>query len=575
MLLNLVTDNRLRLYCLVGGEPTSNAFLVKASLADTICDLKILIINGDQATAFRDVAPKDLILWRVSIPNDNRRSAIKIDALGGKTELNNPRKRLSEEFRESLDDNTYIIVQRPPKGISEFDFLQHVPGAIIGKQQDCGPGMSSCHRAYSLSPLPRPWDILNSVRNMVLDPTPKHKHPQFMEDRIYAPESMLHDLFKHDFGSVKVLPPFAETTQSMGLTYGNPDLVCLRENSDRDLPESVLFPIEIKRPAVLRSGNLVEDYEAQERSGAATGPGDALRQVFGYMRLNGYRYGLLSTYEQTWFLKRGDQDADRDLMVSPTIAFNCSEPTLLQCYLWFIRQADADKRPLDPLPDTEIEKMLNREQRRYDKRRKMGSSNKEKKPIKGSLSSLFGSRKSQSNSKETTRVILPAFDGMKLISHDEHAQTYKASWQGYSVVVKKCDIWNQGPVVEELKHEARVYQALRTIQGRYIPELRIAGVANGMEMMLVTDFAGTDVSQERLDESDQKKIKAALSAIHDLGVIHGDIRSQNILVQRDDPNGRFYFVDFGMSRITANKTELNWEMDVLDSLLRDLAMDRS
>ncbi|KAF9270981.1 hypothetical protein BGZ74_006690, partial [Mortierella antarctica] len=119
--------------------------------------------------------------------------------------------------------------------------------------------------------------------------------------------------------------------------------------------------------------------------------------------------------------------------------------------------------------------MRRNEERRNRKRRKIGKPNKEKKPIKDSLASLFGPRKTRSNSKETTRVILPAFDSMKLISRDEHAQTYKASWQGHSVVVKKCDIWNQGPVVEELKHEARVYQVLRTIQGRYIPELRIAG----------------------------------------------------------------------------------------------------
>lgn len=42
---------------------------------------------------------------------------------------------------------------------------------------------------------------------------------------------------------------------------------------------------------------------------------------------------------------------------------------------------------------------------------------------------------------------------------------------------------------------------LQTIQGRYMPELRIAGVADGMEMMLVTDFVRTDVSQERLPQA--------------------------------------------------------------------------
>ncbi|KAI1288192.1 hypothetical protein EDD11_010051 [Mortierella claussenii] len=159
---------------------------------------------------------------------------------------------------------------------------------------------------------------------------------------------------------------------------------------------------------------------------------------------------------------------------------------------------------------------------------------------------------------------------MKLISHDEHAQTYKASWQGCDVVVKKCDIWNERPVMDELKHEVKVYQVLQNLQGQCIPKLRIAGVADGMEMILVTDFVGTDVSQESLDDSDQHKIRAALAAIHDFGVVHGDIQPQNILVRRDGQDARFYFVDFGSSQIAANKSELQGEKEVLDTLLRNM-----
>jgi tRNA A-37 threonylcarbamoyl transferase component Bud32 len=172
-------------------------------------------------------------------------------------------------------------------------------------------------------------------------------------------------------------------------------------------------------------------------------------------------------------------------------------------------------------------------------------------------------------------VVLPAFDSMELISHDEHAQTYKASWQGCSVVVKKCDIWNERAVAKELKHEARIYQVLRTLQGRCIPKLKIAAVADGMEMVLVIDFVGTDISQVHLDESDKGKIRAALCAIHDLGVVHGDIRPQNILVQHHGSNAIFYFVDFGLSRVTANKNELLQETAILNSLLRNVATTRS
>lgn len=43
-------------------------------------------------------------------------SAITIDALDEKTELNNPRARLFKLFPESSDDNTYIIAQRSLTG---------------------------------------------------------------------------------------------------------------------------------------------------------------------------------------------------------------------------------------------------------------------------------------------------------------------------------------------------------------------------------------------------------------------------------------------------------------------------
>lgn len=192
---------------------------------------------------------------------------------------------------------------------------------------------------------------------------PLNKHPPFMADQKFWPESMLHNLFWHDLGSVKVLPPFAETTQIMRLRHGVPDLVCLKKDSDPGLPDSVLFPIEIKRWVLLWSEDLVHDYQVQLSSGDAKGPVDPVNHVYGYMRLNGYWYGILSTYEQTWFLKQGgDQDADHDLQISPTITFNHSEPTLLQCYLWFIRQANADEQHLVILTETESNQMLKDEQ---------------------------------------------------------------------------------------------------------------------------------------------------------------------------------------------------------------------
>ncbi|KAF9079916.1 hypothetical protein BGX23_002984, partial [Mortierella sp. AD031] len=109
-----MTENRLNLFCLVDGEPQSKAFPVSTSTTATVGELKDLI-KIKQSPDFDDIVANNLTLWRVSISDDNLSSAITADSLDDKTELNNPRTRLSKLFPESPDDNTYIIVQRPPQ----------------------------------------------------------------------------------------------------------------------------------------------------------------------------------------------------------------------------------------------------------------------------------------------------------------------------------------------------------------------------------------------------------------------------------------------------------------------------
>lgn len=164
-------------------------------------------------------------------------------------------------------------------------------------------------------------------------------------------------------------------------------------------------------------------------------------------------------------------------------------------------------------------------------------------------------------------ITIPAFENMELISQGEGARTFRASWKNVDVVVKKGDLWNQRLIVHELEHEERVYRALKKLQGHYIPQMKVAGILNGMEMILVTEFVGTDLCEEQLNSSDRDKIRAALSAIHRLGVLHGDIRPHNIVANRDGQNSQFFFIDFGLSKFTRAKMALEREAEELESLL--------
>ncbi|KAF9274677.1 hypothetical protein BGZ68_000438 [Mortierella alpina] len=109
-----MTDDHLKLFCLVSGEPTSHAFPVKTSADDTIGDLKKLI-KTEKAPRFDDVAADELTLWRVSIPipDDDDELPILLGAINDKKKLG-PATRLSKLFPEEMPEETiHIFVQRP------------------------------------------------------------------------------------------------------------------------------------------------------------------------------------------------------------------------------------------------------------------------------------------------------------------------------------------------------------------------------------------------------------------------------------------------------------------------------
>ncbi|OAQ22668.1 hypothetical protein K457DRAFT_25817 [Linnemannia elongata AG-77] len=62
-----MTDNRMNIFCLVVGQPTSNAFSIRISPNKTVDDLKDLI-KAKKAIDFKDIDANKLVLWQVAIP---------------------------------------------------------------------------------------------------------------------------------------------------------------------------------------------------------------------------------------------------------------------------------------------------------------------------------------------------------------------------------------------------------------------------------------------------------------------------------------------------------------------------
>jgi tRNA A-37 threonylcarbamoyl transferase component Bud32 len=70
-----------------------------------------------------------------------------------------------------------------------------------------------------------------------------------------------------------------------------------------------------------------------------------------------------------------------------------------------------------------------------------------------------------------------------------------------------------------------------------------------------------------------KNITAVFDAIHELGVIHGDVRRQNIMVKADQS---VVIIDFEISRRERVSTsDIESEDDIVEDLLIELLGDRS
>ncbi|KAF9314603.1 hypothetical protein BG003_003981, partial [Podila horticola] len=253
-----MTDNRMSLFCLAHVEPSSNAFPVEIESTKTIGDLKDLI-KTKKTPEFDDIAADKLTLWRVTIPitDDDNETPILLNNVT-KKKLG-PLTRLSKVFPEDIPEESiiHIIVQRPPPGVvSESDFVQFVPSAVVGVHQT--PGVATSRSPFSVNPASvLTWGgFLDSVRDMPLDRTLQYDPPRFLDIRNFEKEETLHALFQYDLGSVRVLPPFATTDKIMGLEHGSPDLVCIKKGGDTAKRQSILFPIEMKRPVILESEDL-------------------------------------------------------------------------------------------------------------------------------------------------------------------------------------------------------------------------------------------------------------------------------------------------------------------------------
>ncbi|CAI2171132.1 13869_t:CDS:2 [Funneliformis geosporum] len=262
-----------------------------------------------------------------------------------------------------------------------------------------------------------------------------------------------------------------------------------------------------------------------------------INRIFTYLSLNGLQYGVLTTYENTWFLTRPKKNP-KQLLISKSFSPNDKRPTLLKTFASFLHMISNDPSSPINMPDFSISPQI------------LTINNKERIQISKLLQFL---------ARFIIKIIskiLPNYSicstkrlkiNEKCLGSARIGSVFISSYKDETIALKLCDISKHHELLDEMRKEVEFYQRMKDIQGNYIPKLICNGyILNGMFFVIGTSYT--------LDE------------IHAHDIIHGDIKPENIL-KFDKPNGQrvIRIIDFGFSKISSDEKEKEEEKEFLRS----------
>ncbi|KAG9284723.1 hypothetical protein G9A89_003026, partial [Geosiphon pyriformis] len=165
------------------------------------------------------------------------------------------------------------------------------------------------------------WDnFLEEVNQFRFDQQPRFERPKFNEDFVVVNEEVLRDALNFSMRRTH--------------TPGIPDFTCY-------LVEQLILVIEVKRKHVLEDiggRRFPEFYQDNDKARMV------VQQIYNYMGANERRYGILTTYDNHWFLRR----EHTMLWISETLSLQSKSPPVLKAYAYLARQAKDNPESLNP-----------------------------------------------------------------------------------------------------------------------------------------------------------------------------------------------------------------------------------
>ncbi|CAJ0651702.1 13338_t:CDS:2 [Entrophospora sp. SA101] len=440
--------------------------------------------------------------------------------------------------------------------VKEILSLKLPPLTYFSLRKSTGTTISS----YQQSPQETfEWDgFIEDVTDYDYQPTQQQfKQPHFLDFRI-SDEPCVHQTIDHNiFRLLNTLEgdrniDYVRYT-AFPKVVGESDFVCHKGSE-------WLLVIEIKTKWVLKISNgstLHEKYNKNIRLGyKGYVPGDGsnsiihiIKQIYGYMAANHLQYGVLATYDQTWFLKQPyDEENLGKLYISPPIGFNSEQPTIIKAYLYVQHLAEQSQycpsppsSPLLSLPPSSSS----------DENESSGNDDTDYQPGGKRKSSSAGKKQSSQTKKSSSTIninkcykyselSLKEFKFCHAIGFGQSGTVHLVFYQGQQIALKISDLSKHPELLSELQNEVHIYEKLQELQDNV-----------------------------QLTKQQKQQAILALNEIHRHKVLHNDIRKENIMINDSEMIMRpvIQLIGFGMATMIANSHEPIRELNKLRALL--------
>ncbi|GET64996.1 kinase-like domain-containing protein [Rhizophagus irregularis DAOM 181602=DAOM 197198] len=321
----------ITLLCLVKGNTTASAFAVDIDRKKLVSHLKDAIKEKKQ-NDFAGIDADRLKLWKVSIPGDqddqlrnlilqNSDELLAINDIGDYWPTSPPKKHI------------HVIVKLPLLSLEEA--LSCIPLSIT-YSPDCTKSKTTTKVNGDPPTSVQLWgDFFDKVNQFCFDQQPIFERPQFSQDREVDNEEDVRDALNSNICLVlnRLMGSEYKFSRRPPNTPGVPDFTC-------HLVGSLILVIEAKRKHVLED---MGEQTFPEFYNTSKGK-DVIQQIYNYMGGNELRYGILTTYDNHWFLCR----EHTKLWISKTLSLESESLPILKAYAYLTRQAK--ENPNSPKP---------------------------------------------------------------------------------------------------------------------------------------------------------------------------------------------------------------------------------